>query len=70
MLETIVVYWDFLFMKKLTLKEIAITIVVSYLVASYVQGSVNPFNWGEESRFAQIGLVGISLLIQAMLKNT
>jgi hypothetical protein len=57
-------------MKKLTLKEIAITIVASYSIASYIQGSVNPFNWEEETRFAQIAVAGISLLIKAMLKNT
>ena len=56
-------------MKKLTLKEIAITIVVSYLATAYVQSDLNPFNWPLEVRVFQMILVGTSIYIQIAIKN-
>ena len=56
-------------MKKLTLKEIAITIVVSYLGTAYVQSDFNPFNWSVEVRVFQIILAGTSMYIQIAIKN-
>lgn len=55
-------------MKKLTLKEIAITIIVSYLVTSYIQKSFNPFNWGTEVRTLQIVLTVAALSIKYIIK--
>jgi hypothetical protein len=56
-------------MKKLTLKEIAITIVVSYLATAYVQSDFNPFNWLWGVRVFQIVIISASMLIQVILKN-
>ena len=56
-------------MKKLTIKEIAITIITSYLIVSYVNNQFNPFLLSEVARVMQLVLIGMSLFIQLMIKN-
>lgn len=56
-------------MKYLNLKEIILSIVVSYFITAYINMEFNPNNWVIEVRIAQIGLIGISLFFQAMFKD-
>jgi hypothetical protein len=56
-------------MKKLTIKEIFITIITSYLIVSYVNNQFNPFLLSEGARFIQLVLIGISFVIQLLIKN-
>lgn len=56
-------------MKKLTLKEIVITIVVSYLITAYIQAELNPINWEIGTRITQIALLLCSITIQTLIKQ-
>ena len=56
-------------MKKLTIKEIAITIITSYLIVSYVNNQFNPFLLPEGARLIQLVLIGMSFVIQLLIKN-
>ena len=56
-------------MKKLTIKEILITIIVSYLVVSYVNGQFNPLNLSLGARLIQMFILGLSLFAQLMIKK-
>lgn len=57
-------------MKSLSIKQILITFVISYLVTSFVNAELNPFNLSNEVRFFQMFFSGLSLLIQLEIKNT
>jgi hypothetical protein len=57
-------------MKSLSIKQILITIVISYLITSFVNAELNPFNLSNEVRIIQIFIIGFSLLIQLGIKNT
>ncbi len=56
-------------MKKLTIREILITIIASYLVVSYVNAQFNPLNLSLGARLTQIFLLGLSLFAQLLIKN-
>jgi hypothetical protein len=56
-------------MKKLTIKEVLITIIISYLIVSYINNEFNPFNLSLEARVIQIFLIGVSIFTQLMMKN-
>lgn len=57
-------------MKPLTIKEILITIIVSYLITSFVNAELNPFNLSEYARVIQVFIIAISLFVQLGIKNT
>jgi hypothetical protein len=56
-------------MKKLTIKEILITLLLSYSVWAYVYAELNPINWGQEIRAMQIVFTVFSLGIYYLYKN-
>jgi len=56
-------------MEKLTIKEIFITIITSYLIVSYVNNQFNPFLLSEGARLLQLALIGLFFFIQLMIKN-
>jgi len=56
-------------MKSLTIKEILITIAISYVVISYVNNNFNPFELSIETRICQLVIIGLSLFIQLAIKN-
>lgn len=56
-------------MKLITFKEILITIAINYIAFSYVNNNFNPFELSIETRGFQIVLIGLSLFIQAMIKD-
>lgn len=57
-------------MKSLSIKQILITIVLSYLIISFVNAEMNPFNLAVYVRTMQVFIIGISLAIQLAIKNT
>lgn len=57
-------------MKKLSIKEILITIIVSYLITSFVNAEINPFNLSLYARLIQVFVILTSLLVQLGIKNT
>lgn len=57
-------------MKPLTIKEILITIIVSYLITSFVNAELNPFNLSEYARVIQVFIITISLFVQLGIKNS
>jgi hypothetical protein len=56
-------------MKSLTIKEVLITIAISYFVISYVNNNINPFELSIETRVCQLVITGVSLFIQIAIKN-
>ena len=56
-------------MKSLTIKEVLITIAISYVVISYVNNNFNPFELSIETRICQLVIIGLSLFIQLAIKN-
>lgn len=56
-------------MKLITFKEIIITIAISYIAISYANNNFNPFELSVETRVLQIVFIGLSLFIQAMIKE-
>jgi hypothetical protein len=56
-------------MKTLSAKQIIITIVIGYLITSYVNKEFNPFNLTMSARILQCLFIGTSLLIQLGIKN-
>jgi hypothetical protein len=57
-------------MKSLSIKQILITILVSYLITAYVNSELNPFNLGVEAKVIQIFIITISLGVQLGIKNS
>ena len=57
-------------MKKLTLKEIIITILISYLIVAYVNNELNPINLPIEAKVIQLFILGISFFAQLGIKNS
>lgn len=51
-------------MKVLSIAQVILTLVFSYLITSYIYADLNPFNLSEEEVLSQITEIGISLLIQ------
>jgi len=56
-------------MKTLSITQILITILISYLVTSYIYNEFNPFILSISERFAQVLTVCISLFVQLGIKN-
>jgi len=56
-------------MKKLTVKEILITIISSYLIVSFINAELNPFNLSIEDRIIEIIIIVTSLGFQLASKN-
>jgi len=56
-------------MEKLPLKNIIITIVLSYLITSYINAEFNPIKLCLEVRLLQVFITGLSLFIQWGIKN-
>jgi hypothetical protein len=57
-------------MKPLSIKQILITILVSYLITSFVNAELNPFNLSMYARVIMIFIISISLLVQLGIKNS
>lgn len=57
-------------MKTLSIKQIFITIIITYLITSYINSEMNPFNWKVTVRVLQIFITAVSLGIQLGIKNT
>jgi len=57
-------------MKLISFKQIAITIVISYFISSFLNADLNPFNLAIEARIGQIVLILFFLMIQLGIKNT
>ena len=57
-------------MKNLTFKEIAVMFLISYLSAAYIQGDLNPMNWGLGVRAVQLLILTFALFAKLGLKNT
>ena len=57
-------------MKQLSIKQIFITILISYLITSYVNSEINPFNWDVTVRVLQIFITAVSLGVQLGIKNS
>ena len=55
-------------MKPLTIKEILKTIIVSYLITSFVNSELNPFNLSVEVRIIQVFIIAILLFAQLAIK--
>ena len=56
-------------MKSLSIKQILITILSSYLTISFINAEMNPFNLDISVRGFQIFATAISLGIQLAIKN-
>jgi hypothetical protein len=57
-------------MKSLSIKQILITILVSYLITAYVNSELNPFNLGVEAKVIQIFITSVALSVQLLIKNS
>lgn len=57
-------------MKGLNIKEIFITITVGVLVCAYIQAEINPLKWAMGARFMNVCLVGLSLIVRIISKNS
>jgi hypothetical protein len=57
-------------MKSLSIKQILITIIISYIITSFVNAEINPFNLSIDGRMIQIFILGVSLAVQLGIKNT
>lgn len=57
-------------MKPLTIKQIVITIIVSYLITSFVNAELNPFNLSMYARICEVFIITISLGVQLGIKNS
>jgi hypothetical protein len=53
----------------LSIKEILITIAISYILMSYINSTLNPFELSIHDRIIQIFIIALSLYIQAMIKK-
>ena len=56
-------------MKTLSVKQILITIVISYLITAYIHNNINPFELSIYVKVIQVFVTGTSLLIQLGIKN-
>ena len=56
-------------MKTLSIKQILITILLSYLTISFINAEMNPFNLDASVRAFQIFATAISLVVQLGIKN-
>jgi hypothetical protein len=57
-------------MKSLSIKQIVITILVSYLVTAFINAELNPFNLSMHARFVQVSITLCSLVVQLGIKNS
>ena len=57
-------------MKQLSIKQIFITILISYLITAYVNSEMNPFNLDVTVRVLQIFITVVSLGVQLGIKNS
>lgn len=56
-------------MEKLPVKNIIITIILSYLITSYISAEFNPMKLPLGVRLLQVFTIGLSLYIQYGIKN-
>lgn len=56
-------------MKQLSIKQIFITILISYLITAYVNSEMNPFNLDVTAKVLQIFITAVSLGLQLGIKN-
>lgn len=53
----------------LSIKEILLTIAISYILTSYINNNFNPFILSKEAKIIQVLIIGVSLFLQAMYKD-
>jgi hypothetical protein len=51
------------------LKEITITIIISYLITSYVSNEFNPFKLTTDARLVQVFIATISIFVHQTLRD-
>lgn len=56
-------------MKLLSIKEILVTIAISYILTSYINNNFNPFELSKETKIIQVIIIGVSFFLQAMFND-